>query len=272
VGFLRRAPAILAGAVLIAAPAGARARPFAHEGLGVSTATLTLQAVIPLKSVPSACPAGTPPEADECFARTGWALVHGLGRVFESYTFSVDQEAPGCTDGDLLLAATGRLTVAEKGGIDVALAAGSSCFRPPAAVLTTTRPFTVLGGTGIYTGASGLGTIEHDVHAGPTGGTGKDNWAGSLSVPGVDFDLTAPTLSGVAGKTVRAKHEMKRARVVYTVTARDDIDGAVPVTCRPASGKFFRVGRTRVSCSATDTSGNASVATFTVAVRAAPKR
>jgi hypothetical protein len=272
-GMVRRVPAILAGVVLIAtshvaATAGARRIVFADRA--ASATVLTLRAVIPLRSVPSACPVGTPPEADECFARTGSALVSGLGRVFESYTFSVDQDAPGCLDGDILLAGSGQLTVAGKGVISVALAAGSDCFRPPAAVLQASRPFTIAGGTGIYADASGFGTLNHDVHAGPTGGTGNDTWSGSLSVPGLDFDVTAPKISGAVGRKVRAHHGMNRARVVYTVTARDDIDGVVRATCQPPSGRLFRVGRTRVSCSATDTSGNTAAETFWITVQPAP--
>jgi len=80
-------------------------------------------------------------------------------------------------------------------------------------------------------------------------------------------DLTPPTISGLAGRLVRARRGVEHVRVTYTVTAQDDVDGAVRVTCRPNSGSWFNVGRTRVRCSATDTSGNTSAATFAVTVK-----
>jgi hypothetical protein len=65
----------------------------------------------------------------------------------------------------------------------------------------------------------------------------------------------------------RAPRGKKRVRVKYAVSARDDVEGAIRAACRPKSGSWFRVGRTRVRCSATDTSGNESNATFIVTVK-----
>jgi HYR domain len=86
-------------------------------------------------------------------------------------------------------------------------------------------------------------------------------------VPGVRFDLTAPTISGAVEKRVRIARRAKPARVTYTVIAQDDVDGVVTATCSPPSGSRFTVGRTQVSCSAQDASGNTSTATFTVTVK-----
>jgi len=50
-------------------------------------------------------------------------------------------------------------------------------------------------------------------------------------------------------------------------TATDDIDVTVLVTCTPASGSFFPVGNTTVTCTAEDSAGNdANPVTFTVTV------
>ncbi|MFJ6436196.1 VWA domain-containing protein [Streptomyces sp. NPDC091416] len=46
------------------------------------------------------------------------------------------------------------------------------------------------------------------------------------------------------------------ARISYRVSATDAQDGPLPVTCTPASGSFFPVGTTTVTCSATDAAGN----------------
>jgi hypothetical protein len=54
--------------------------------------------------------------------------------------------------------------------------------------------------------------------------------------------------------------------VQYAVTAQDDRDGRVPVACTPQSGTRFKLGRTKVSCSAADDDGNQRAASFTVRV------
>jgi hypothetical protein len=61
---------------------------------------------------------------------------------------------------------------------------------------------------------------------------------------------------------------VKRARVTYKVRAVDAVDGPVRVACAPKSGSRFKIGRTRVGCSAVDQSGNEQTATFTVIVKA----
>src|SRR4029079_6444173 len=90
---------------------------------------------------------------------------------------------------------------------------------------------------------------------GPPSLSGKDTWSGTLLVPGLNFDLTPPTLSGAANKVVRAPRGRKRLRVNFNVTALDDLDGTVAVSCTPKPGSLFKLGRTAVTCSATDTSG-----------------
>jgi hypothetical protein len=51
-----------------------------------------------------------------------------------------------------------------------------------------------------------------------------------------------------------------------TPAAADAVDGVVPVACTPASGAALPVGKTVVTCTATDASGNAASATFPVTV------
>jgi hypothetical protein len=130
--------------------------------------------------------------------------------------------------------------------------------------------FTVTGGAGKYAGASG--SLSYTAYVSALDGacqcgTARDTWTGTLTVPGLDFDLTPPTFAGAVSKTVRAPKGRKRMRVRYVVTAKDAIDGAVSVACEPRSGSWFKLGRTRVACSATDGSGNSSRAQFTVTVR-----
>jgi hypothetical protein len=56
--------------------------------------------------------------------------------------------------------------------------------------------------------------------------------------------------------------------VTFSATADDAVDGAVSVKCDPPSGSLFRLGDTRVTCTARDSAGNSSKpASFTVSVR-----
>ncbi|MGW2086930.1 VWA domain-containing protein [Streptomyces sp. NPDC001880] len=81
-------------------------------------------------------------------------------------------------------------------------------------------------------------------------------------------DIDAPVVT-VDDLTVRAK-DKNGARVTYTATAEDATDGTLPVTCSPASGSLFPVGRTTVTCSATDSTGNTGTDTADIEVLEAP--
>jgi outer membrane protein assembly factor BamB len=79
-------------------------------------------------------------------------------------------------------------------------------------------------------------------------------------------DHTFPTLSVPAPIATRATSSTG-AQVNYTVTASDPDDTAI-VSCTPPSGSTFPIGVTSVACSATDTAGNTSSASFLVVVSA----
>ena len=98
-------------------------------------------------------------------------------------------------------------------------------------------------------------------------GKAQNTWTGTLTVAGAEFDTTPPTLAGAAAKTIRVPKTATRARVRYAVTARDAVDGSVPVKCIPPAGSWFGLGQTAVECSATDSSGNTRQATFKVTVK-----
>jgi hypothetical protein len=66
--------------------------------------------------------------------------------------------------------------------------------------------------------------------------------------------VLSSTDAGVCGKVV-----------AYTTTATDNCV-SVTLNCTPASGTFFNVGRTVVTCRATDNAGNASSCTFNVTI------
>jgi hypothetical protein len=145
---------------------------------------------------------------------------------------------------------------------------------PPEQRVTLHFPSVMItSGSGIYAGASGSGTLSKTLIPGSTGVVergpfGKDTWDGTLLVAGLAFDTTAPVLRGATAKTVVRPRGAKLVRVTYRVSAVDETDGAVPVSCVPRTGSRFKLGRTLVSCSATDKSGNTARARFTVTVRA----
>jgi hypothetical protein len=92
-----------------------------------------------------------------------------------------------------------------------------------------------------------------------------------LDGPGLALDSSAPELSGARNETVTAPRGRKSARVRFAVQATDAVDGTLPAACTPASGSFFELGRTQVTCSATDSSANTSEAAFTVTVKRSHK-
>ena len=226
-----------------------------------ATGTLELRASLRLVSNLGDCPPGF--AADACAPRTGEGSVPGLGSVTETYTWSYRMGPPTCPAGvGKPLATTGRLVVAGKGEIHFAVADGARCIDQEP-LRNEPQDFTITGGTGSYERASGSGRLERAVSA----GFGRETWIGTLVVPGLEFDVMPPTLSGARSKSVRAPKGAKRVRVTYIVTASDVVDGNVAVACTPRSGFRFFVGRTRVSCSANDSSGNAATASFAVTVR-----
>ena len=242
------------------------------EAARTETGVLELRASLPWTSVLSRdladCPAELP-SSTRCYTRHVRGVVRGLGRVSQTYLYPVDQTPAGCPAGNYrVLGYPIRFTVAGKGTVDIAVPGSAQCLTIDQ-VLTPTYPrFTITGGTGAYNGAAGTGTLTQRADFTRSGATGSDLWHGNLTVPGLEFDLAAPVLSGAASKTVRAPRGAKAARAAYKVTARDAVDGPVPVSCSRKSGSRFPIGRTVVRCTAADTSGNAGGVRFSVTVKA----
>lgn len=91
--------------------------------------------------------------------------------------------------------------------------------------------------------------------------------SGVLDGPGLALDQTPPQLFGIQNRTVTAPKGKTAARVSFFVRGADAVDGSLTATCMPSSGSFFKLGRSRVACSATDTSGNTRKVHFTVTVK-----
>jgi len=91
------------------------------------------------------------------------------------------------------------------------------------------------------------------------GNTGTDAFTVTVS------DTAPPSLTLPANITTDAT-DPSGAVVAYQATAVDVVDGAVAVTCSPASGSTFAMGTTAVNCSATDNQGNSATGSFSVVV------
>src|SRR5581483_4846125 len=65
-------------------------------------------------------------------------------------------------------------------------------------------------------------------------------------------DTTAPTIAAHANVAVEATGPAGAAVTYTSPTATDTVDGAVAVSCAPASGSVFAIATTAVTCSAHD--------------------
>src|SRR5262245_55147877 len=205
---------VLGAFVVALMPAAATANSKSTAG------TLTMNATLPLRhGWESPSSTGVCEQADDCAARTFRGDFPGLGQVDGRYDFPMD--ACGALDARAMSYPI-RLAVVGKGDIPVTVAEATACV---SAVVDQPQTFAVTGGTGSYAGASGSGTLTRRLsRPGPTR-SGSETWTGALEVPGLEFDLTPPTLSGATSKTVRAPKGAKRVRVTYKVAASDNVDG-----------------------------------------------
>ena len=80
-------------------------------------------------------------------------------------------------------------------------------------------------------------------------------------------DTTAPVLHGMPGDMIVEGNTTGGALEAYTApTATDAVDPNPVVECDPPVSAHFELGETKVTCTATDASGNHFSDTFTVTV------
>lgn len=100
-----------------------------------------------------------------------------------------------------------------------------------------------------------------------TASDGTNTVNASFTVTVTFVDTAAPTFSGVPSNRVVEANGPSGSVVSYTgPTATDAAEGPKPVSCNPASGSTFPLGGTTVTCTASDSHGNTSAASFTVNV------
>src|SRR5205085_721674 len=80
-------------------------------------------------------------------------------------------------------------------------------------------------------------------------------------------DTTPPNLTTMSDITVEQSSPSGTAVTFANPTATDICDPNPTVTCSPASGTAFALGVTKVTCTATDASGNQGQTSFNVIVR-----
>lgn len=157
----------------------------------------------------------------------------------------VDTTAPTITAAGLDVEATGPLTV-----VDYAVGATD----PDDAVISTSC-------SPARGQAFPVGTTPIDCTAVDSNGN-----VGTATFDVVVHDTTGPAISVPFGSVAAEATSADGAAVDYAVSATDLVDGGVPVTCSTPPGATFPIGSTIVTCAATDTRGNGSLAQFEVVV------
>jgi HYR domain len=207
------------------------------------------------------CPAGS--TATNCYrnASVDGAVIPGLGKVSTKYTLLLDF-AGSCGNVHAQI----PIVIAGKGEIDFATKS-TGCVAPDQLMKYPPSDVTVTGGNGLYAGASGSGVLNYENHErGAGSGSSFLTWTGTLNVPGLAFDTTAPRIAGAISRTARTR-AAAGTRVRYAVSATDATDGKVLPSCKPKSGSVFRVGRTTVTCTAVDGSANTATKRFVITVK-----
>ncbi len=162
-----------------------------------------------------------------------------------SATIKIDQTAPSVTvPADMTIEATGP------GGAVVSFAASASDNFDPSPGLVCLPP----SGSSFSLGTTGVTCTATDE-------------AGNANSEGFDItvqDTTPPTISPVADVFQNTTSAVGDTVLYTSPSTTDLVDGAGTASCSPASGSFFPIGATLVTCSASDSSGNTSSTSFTV--------
>ena len=94
----------------------------------------------------------------------------------------------------------------------------------------------------------------------PCGGTAQCSFTVTVN------DIEPPTITCPANITQVNDPGESGAIVTYPAPVVSDNCPGVTSVCSPASGSFFPIGTTPVTCTATDSSGNTTICSFTVTI------
>jgi len=168
--------------------------------------------------------------------------------------------APGANDQTLSLNQDGSKSITLSGSDpDRDTITYSVATRPAHGTLTGTAPNLTYTPNAGYIGPDSFTFTVTDSY-----GAVSNPATVSLTVNAVDATAPVITTSGDLSATATST---RGAAVTFSVTANDNVDGSVPVTCTPPSGSLFAPGKTTVSCTATDAAGNQATKTFVVWVQ-----
>ncbi|MCB0968266.1 MAG: ExeM/NucH family extracellular endonuclease [Ilumatobacter sp.] len=146
------------------------------------------------------------------------------------------------------------------------------------AAVPSTAEVTDLG-SGVFeisvSGMTGSGDVTVSVRADAVTNSGGQQSLASATVT-IDYDVTAPTLTVPSAVSATAAPGESGAVVTFVVSADDPevpsgtlaevvLDPSA-IECTPASGSFFEIGDTTVTCTATDDAGNIATESFVVTV------
>jgi hypothetical protein len=172
-----------------------------------------------------------------------------------SGSFHVEVDLVDTTPPVLTVPADFTVTTGSAGGATVTYSA-SATDNVDGAITPSCSP---ASGSTFPVGATTVTCTATDAHSNTAQKT--------FTVTVVLVDTTPPVLTGVPASTRREADGPNGSVVSYTLpTAVDGLDGPIPVTCAPASGKMFPLGTTKVTCTATDSHGNTASASFDVKV------
>jgi len=82
-------------------------------------------------------------------------------------------------------------------------------------------------------------------------------------------DTAAPLIAVPKDVVYKQKTRGAIVTMTYNVIVDDDLDPHPSVQCTPRSGSRFRVGTTKVACTAKDKAGNTARASFRITVKKA---
>ena len=109
-------------------------------------------------------------------------------------------------------------------------------------------------------------TYKFSVKAYYTGSVGGSSSSGTITSNNVYVpDKTSPVIQ-VPDTIRKTTTDSGGTRVNYSVSASDNIDSSVSVSCNHSSNSVFGVGLTRVSCTAADRAGNGAAKQFYVII------
>jgi hypothetical protein len=169
-----------------------------------------------------------------------------------SFTLNVvkpaDKTPPVITAPDITVEATGPTTP-----VSFSATAVDAVDGPRPVSYSDNGPFTV----GVHTVIASATDLSNN--------TATKSFTVTVTEPPAPVDGTPPVIDVPDDMTVEATGP-NGAAANFSVSAEDNIDESVSVSCDPDSGSTFPLGESTVNCSATDAAGNQANASFKVNV------